>query len=68
MSAVRAPVAQRSLSDLDGAELLYAAPAASSHVGIGDVEALALVSARAAGGQAVRRGGQRGGTRHGWFR
>lgn len=50
-----APVAYRSLSDLDGAELLYAAFAAADHVGIGDVEALALVSARAAGGKTMRR-------------
>lgn len=50
-----APVAHRSLSDLDGAELLYAAFAAADHVGIGNVEALALVSARAAGGKTMRR-------------
>ncbi len=68
MSTVRAPVAQRSLSDLDGAELLYAAPAAGDHVGIGDIEALALVSACAAGGHSMWRGGQRRGTGHGWLR
>lgn len=39
------PVAERPLSDLDGAELLHAAPAAGSHVGVGYVEALALAAA-----------------------
>lgn len=61
---VHAPVAHRSLSDLNGAELLYAASAVTGHVGIGDVEALALVPARAAGGEAVRRGRQRRRARH----
>lgn len=68
MSAVRAPVAQLPLSDLDGAELLYAAPAAGGHVAIWNIEAFALVSACAAGGQTMWRGGHRGGTGHGWLR
>lgn len=52
---VFAPVALRSLSYVDGAELLYAASAYTCHVGIGDVKALALVPTRAAS-EAVRRG------------
>lgn len=58
------PVADRPLSNLDGAELLHAVPAASSHVGVGHVEAFALVAAGTTG-QTMRRGRQGGGARGG---
>lgn len=63
-TCVHVPVAEWPLSDLDGAELLQAAPSAGSHVGVGHIEALALVAAGATG-QAMRRGGKGGGARGG---
>lgn len=58
------PVAQRSVLDLDGAQLLDAALQTYRHLVVGDVEGLPLL-AGAAGSEAVGGGGgDGGGTRH----
>lgn len=56
------PVVERSLSDLDGAQLLDAAMQTHRHVGVWDVKGLPLPAGAA--GEAMRRGRDGGRSRH----
>lgn len=57
------PVAERSLPDLDGAQLLDAALQTQRHVGVWDVEGLPPPAATAGEAMKRRRGGGGGGLR-----